>query len=239
MSYTSHADLGGQLGHGAVFALDPPEAEGELWHADWEPRALALTLAMGAAGAWNIDQSRAARETLPDYAVLSYYRIWLAGLQRLLLERGLVSADELAAGHSLRPALPLPRLLLAAEVAAVLAKGSPTTRPTTRAPRFALGDRVRTSALQPDHHSRLPAYARDQPGTVERRHGTHVFADANAQGLGEQAQWLYTVVLRGTDLWPECTDPTLRVSIDAWESTLQAETSGAVASGLTGNRKPQ
>jgi nitrile hydratase len=98
---------------------------------------------------------------------------------------------------------------------------------------------VRTSALQPDHHSRLPAYARDQPGTVERRHGTHVFADANAQGLGEQAQWLYTVVLRGTDLWPECTDPTLRVSIDAWESTLQAETSGAVASGLTGNRKPQ
>ena len=72
MSYTSHADLGGQLGHGAVFAHAPPEAEGALWHAAWEPRALALTLAMGAAGGWNIDQSRAARETLPDYAGLSY-----------------------------------------------------------------------------------------------------------------------------------------------------------------------
>ncbi len=231
MSYTPHADLGGQPGHGGVFAVHPPEAEGELWHAACEPRVLALTLAMGAAGAWNIDQSRAARETLPDYSGLSYYQIWLAGLLRLLIERGLVSPDELAAGHALHPPLPLPRLLAAAEVAAALAKGSPTNRPTTRAPRFALGDRVRTSALQPDHHTRLPAYARNQIGTVERRHGTHVFADSNAQGLGEQAQWLYTVVLRGTDLWPECTDPKLRVSVDAWESYLHPEPASAAAPG--------
>ena len=55
MTYESHADLGGQPGHGAV----TPEAEGERFHARWEPRALALTLAMGATGAWNIDMSRA------------------------------------------------------------------------------------------------------------------------------------------------------------------------------------
>ena len=223
MSYTSHADLGGQLGHGAVFAHDPPETEGDLWHAGWEPRALALTLAMGATGAWNIDQSRAARETLPHYAGLSYYRVWLAGLQQLLMERGLVSADELAAGHSLHPALPLPRLLVAAEVDAALAKGSTSWRPTNKAPRFALGARVRTAALPSAHHTRLPAYARDKPGTVERRHGMHVFADSNAQGLGEQPQWLYSVVFLGTDLWGPDTDPDLRVSIDAWQSYLQPE----------------
>lgn len=34
LPYISHADLGGQDGHGAV----QPEAEGELWHAPWEPR---------------------------------------------------------------------------------------------------------------------------------------------------------------------------------------------------------
>ena len=78
MSYQSRADLGGQAGHGRV----QPEPEGELFHEPWEPRALAITLAMGATGSWNIDQSRAARETLPDYAQLSYYRIWIAGLQR-------------------------------------------------------------------------------------------------------------------------------------------------------------
>ena len=231
MSYTSHADLGGQLGHGAVFAHDPPETEGDLWHAGWEPRALALTLAMGATGAWNIDQSRAARETLPHYAGLSYYRVWLAGLQQLLMERGLVSADELAAGHSLHPALPLPRLLVAAEVDAALAKGSTSWRPTNKAPRFALGARVRTAALPSAHHTRLPAYARNKPGTVERRHGMHVFADSNAQGLGEQPQWLYSVVFLGTDLWGPDTDPDLRVSIDAWQSYLQPEPVKPVTAG--------
>ena len=103
MTYTSHADLGGTPGHGRVV----PEPEGELWHAPWEPGVLALTLAMGATGAWNIDLSRAARETLPAYARLTYYEIWFEGLLKLLAERGLVGDDELAAGHSLRPPQPL------------------------------------------------------------------------------------------------------------------------------------
>ncbi len=34
-------------------------------HAEWERRVLAVTLAMGATGQWNIDTSRAARESLP------------------------------------------------------------------------------------------------------------------------------------------------------------------------------
>ena len=41
---------------------------------------LALTLAMGASGAWNIDMSRSARETLPAYARLTYYEIWFEAL---------------------------------------------------------------------------------------------------------------------------------------------------------------
>ena len=80
MSYLSHADLGGQSGHGSITV----EPEGEVFHAPWEARAHALTLAMGATGAWNLDMSRAARETLPNYAELGYYEIWIAGLQRLL-----------------------------------------------------------------------------------------------------------------------------------------------------------
>ena len=218
MSYHSHADLGGQPGHGPVV----PEPEGELWHADWEPRALALTLAMGATGAWNIDQSRAMREALPDYATLGYYQIWLAALERLLAERGLALPDELAAARMLHPALPLPRKLLAADVSATLAKGSPTTRPTTQRPRFALGDAVRTRADAVPHHSRLPAYARGKRGTIARRHGTHVFADSHAQGLGERPQWLYTVAFDGAELWGDDGEAGLTVSIDAWESTLEA-----------------
>ncbi len=174
MTYRSFADLGGAPGHGPVV----PEPEGALWHATFEPKALALTLAMGATGAWNIDQSRAARETLPGYADLSYYRIWLAALERLLAER---------AGPA----------------------------------RFAVGDRVRTRAGQVDHHSRLPGYVQGKVGTVVAVHGAHVFADAHAQGLGEQPQWLYTVAFDGAVLWGADGEPGLQVSVDAWESGLQ------------------
>lgn len=215
--YTSHADLGGQPGHGAVI----PEAEGELFHAAWEPRALALTLAMGATGSWNIDASRAARETLPAYASLSYYAIWLAALQKLMAERGLLQADELAAGQALHPAVAVKRVLAAAQVATVLAAGSPTARPAGTPARFAVGQAVRLRAAAVPHHTRLPGYARGKRGVIEHLHGAHVFADSHAQGLGEQPQWLYTVAFSGDELWGAGAQAGLTVSIDAWEPYLE------------------
>ena len=218
MSDTTHADLGGQPGFGPV----SPEPEGERFHAAWEPRALALTLAMGATGAWNIDTSRRARETLPNYAALSYYEIWIAGLERLMSERGLVGAAELDAGKVLHAALPVARVLKAANVLAALEKGSPTARPTTSAARFELGQRVRTRSEHVAHHTRLPGYAHGKLGTIERLHGVHVFADANAHGEGEQPQWLYSVVFDACELWGPEAAAGLTVSIDAWEPYLEA-----------------
>jgi len=102
MTYQTQADLGGRTGFGAV----QPEPEGELFHADWEPRALALVLAMGATGSWNIDASRAVRETLPHYLQLSYYRIWLTALERLMIERGQLFEYEIAQGRMLHAPAP-------------------------------------------------------------------------------------------------------------------------------------
>ena len=221
MSDTTHADLGGQPGFGPV----SPEPEGERFHSAWEPRALALTLAMGATGAWNIDTSRRARETLPNYAALSYYAIWINGLERLLTERGLVSAEELGAGQARQAALPAPaaaRVLKAAEVLPALARGSPTARPIHRAARFEPGQRVRTRSERIAHHTRLPGYAHGKLGTIERLHGVHVFADANAHGEGEQPQWLYSVVFDACELWGPEAAAGLTVSIDAWEPYLEA-----------------
>jgi nitrile hydratase len=216
MSYTTHADLGGKDVVGDIV----PEAEGELFHAAWEPRALALTLAMGATGAWNIDMSRSARETLLDYERLSYYQIWLAGLLKLLAERALVLPDEIAAGHMLHAAQSLARVLHAAEVPAALQQGSPTVRPATAPARFHVGQSVRTRSERVPHHTRLPGYVHGKSGVIERVHGMHVFADAHSQGLGEQPQWLYTVAFDGVQLWGPRATPGLTVSVDAWEPYL-------------------
>jgi hypothetical protein len=86
---------------------------------------------------------------------------------------------------------------------------------------------VRTRAGHVNHHSRLPGYAQGKRGTIARLHGAHVFADANAQGLGEQPQWLYTVVFDGRTLWGADAQPGLQVSVDAWESYLQPDDGAA------------
>jgi len=101
------------------------------------------------------------------------------------------------------------------------AKGSATVRPASAPARFAVGQRVRTRAGHVDHHTRLPGYVQGKVGTVEHLHGMHVFADAHAQGLGEQPQWLYTVFFDVQTLWGAGADARLNVSVDAWESYLE------------------
>ena len=212
-------DLGGQMGFGPVVA-EPDEPP---FHAEWERRALAVTLACGAMGHWSIDDSRHARETLHpvDYLTSSYYEIWIKALEKLLAREGLVSAEELRAGRPLAAAREAGRVLRAGEVAAALAHGSPSERPAVAAARFGVGDRVRTVNDHPAGHTRLPRYARGRLGRIERVHGVHVFPNAHAHGLGECPQWLYTVVFDGRELWGRAADPTLAVSIDAWEPTLE------------------
>jgi nitrile hydratase subunit beta len=218
MSYHSHADLGGQDVREAV----RPEPEGDLFHAPWEPRVLALTLAMGATGLWNIDSSRAARETLPRYRDLSYYQIWLEGLEKLLVQSGAAQTDELDQGRQLHDAVPVAGVLHADQVAATLARGAPTARPSSSPARFALGQWVRARHETPPHHTRLPGYTRGKRGVIERILGTHVFADTHAAGQGEQPQWLYTVVFDEQELWGARTPrQSCIVSVDAWEPYLE------------------
>jgi nitrile hydratase len=212
-------DMGGMMGFGPVFA----EADEPVFHAPWERRALALTLAMGAAGGWNIDQSRSARENRhpADYLSKSYYQIWIAGLEKLMLERGLVTQDEIASGKMVEPGKAVRRVLSVADVATTLARGGPTERTPAAPQRFQVGDRVRALNINPATHTRLPRYVRGHTGVVTHNHGAHVFPDTNATGAGECPQWLYTVRFDARELWGDGADMTATVSVDAWESYLE------------------
>jgi len=212
-------DMGGMHGFGPVVA----ESDEPRFHQQWERRAFALTLGMGALGQWNLDQSRSARESLPaaQYLASSYYRIWFDGLIRLMLERRLVTPEELADGRMRSAPLLLARALAADAVPAALARGGSTQRPQAGKARFAVGDRVRALNINPPTHTRLPRYCRGKPGTIVRLHGAHVFPDSNALGAGENPQWLYSVRFEAGDVWgPGTTAST--VFVDCWEPYLEA-----------------
>jgi nitrile hydratase len=211
-------DMGGMDGFGKVEAEqnEPP------FHATWEGRVMAMQRAMGYAGAWHIDHSRYAQERIPPhiYLAASYYQKWALAMETNVVERGLAGKDELAAGHALRPGKALPRKL-SPDAATKLTRGSFYREPQAPA-LFKAGDRVRTKNIHPATHTRLPRYARDKVGVIERIHGCHMYPDSVVSDLGDNPQWLYTVVFDGPELWGPDSDPTLKVSIEAFEPYLES-----------------
>jgi nitrile hydratase subunit beta len=210
-------DMGGMHGFGKV----EPEQNEPVFHETWEARVQALYRAMSYAGVWCIDRARFTREQLPPavYLASSYYKKWELGMEKQLAELDLAGPDELAAGHALRPGKALKRKLTAAEVPNIITRGS-FSRPPQAPARFKPGDRVRTKNIHPKTHTRLPRYARNKVGVIEAVRGCHVFPDTVAIGKGENPQWLYTVLFDGRELWGENAEPSLKVSIEAFEPYL-------------------
>ena len=211
-------DMGGMDGFGIVL----PEPNEPVFHEAWEGRVMAMSRAMGATGSWSIDMARFSREQLPPhiYLAATYYQKWFLGMRQMLLDRGLIDTDEVSAGRALRPGKPLTQgPFTMNDVVRVLTRRK-FSRPPTAPARFQAGARVRAKNIHPRTHTRLPRYVRGHAGVVERVHGCHVFPDAVATGQGENPQWLYTVVFEGRELWGADADPTLTISIDAFEPYL-------------------
>jgi len=208
-------DMGGRKGAGAV---RPAPQGAPVFETEWHARAMALTLACGALGRWNIDAMRHAREKLPDYARLSYYEKWLAALADMLVARGLVTEAELA-GAAPSPATPEAAPLAPEAVGPLLARGAPVSRPGPD-PRFAPGDAVRCGQPRAEGHTRLPAYAAGHTGRVLACHGTHVFPDSNAGFAGENPQPFYSVAFAARDLFPDAAEGD-EVILDLFEPYLE------------------
>ena len=211
-------DLGGQSSFGPVVA----EADEPVFHSDWERRVFAINVAAGGP-LGSIDYRRHGIERMPADAYLrsSYYEKWLARVELLAVERGLLSRAELETGTAEataahRPATP-------EEIDRVIARGRPATRTSGRqAPVFAVGDRVRARDIATEGHTRLPGYARGRIGRIRAVHGTHVFPDTNAHDRGENPQPLYNVEFAATVLFGAGAGARDRVLIDLWEDHLEA-----------------
>jgi nitrile hydratase len=199
-------DLGGMHGFGPV----PVEPDEPLFHAAWEGRVLAMQGSGRRAHLYNLDEFRHAIERMPAarYLEASYYERWLTAIETLLLEKGIVTPEELATGRATSPI----------ELPAAPAEDRPPLRP-----RFKVGDAVRTRNTHPHGHTRLPRYARDRRGVVRSVHGPFLLPDTNAQRSSRDWEPVYAVELSVRDLWGDGAPAADAVCIDAWESYLEAE----------------
>lgn len=210
-------DLGGVQGFGPVV----PEPNEPWFHAEWERRAFAITLGCGFLGRWNLDMSRYYRENRSpaDYYNSGYYELWFKALERLVVDRGLVSEEELRSGKPAGPrdpALSVPGPQRACEL---LALGSSARVDVEVPARFAVGARVRVKNLHPMGHTRMPRYCRGHVGTVEIDHGVYVFPDSHAMDQGKQPQHCYNVRFSAGELWGHAGPDTVR--IDLWDDYLE------------------
>ena len=76
---------------------DEPIDQGEHQWADWEHRTQAMARVLGSKGVVVVDEMRRGIEGIPaqEYEDLSYFERWSASLETLLVEKGLLTAEEI------------------------------------------------------------------------------------------------------------------------------------------------
>jgi len=197
-------DLGGKQGFGRVrYTPDAPA-----FHAAWEVRANSLYALAVRCGVFNMDEYRHAIERMDPrhYLAAGYYERSLTGLATLLVEKGLVTREELER----RAGGPFP-------LAAPSAQGRANV--ATRG-RFVAGDRVRVREDYVPGHVRMPAYIRGKSGVVVGESPNYPFPDAHAHGIEAQDEPTYDVRFRSDQLWPNSSDPAL-VHVGVFQSYLK------------------
>lgn len=210
-------DMGGMHGMGRVEI----ERDEPVFHARWEASVLALQLACNFHGRWNIDMARYARERIPpaEYLAATYYEKWLRGLETLLVEQGLVTPNELEAGHAGSKASGMAPLH-APGVATFLRNRRHARLDDKVPPKFKPGDRVITHNDHPVGHTRLPRYARGRHGVVDRDHGVFIFADTHAMTRDKKPQHCYSVRFTARELWGAGASARDSVYVDLWDDHL-------------------
>jgi nitrile hydratase len=197
-------DLGGKQGFGPVRYVRNAAA----FHAAWEIRANSLYALAVRRGIFNMDEYRHAIERMAPrhYLAASYYERSLTGLATLLVEKGIVTHEEIEQRAGGR--FPL---------AAPIGPGRGNANVRTR---FRPGDRVRVRDEHVPGHVRMPSYIRGKTGVVVSESPAYPFPDAHAHGVAAEDEPTYDVRFRSEELWPSSSDAAL-VHVGVFQSYLE------------------
>lgn len=197
--------MGGMDGFGPVVV----EQDEPVFHDRWEGSVRAI-MRQTVGRIFHLDEFRNVVERMPpeEYLRASYYERWLHALETLMVERDVITLEELRSGHANGPS--------------IAANIQHEPRPELTA-RFSSGDNVVTRNLNPAGHTRLPRYARGKRGVVRTVNGPFLLPDSNAHRGRKVWEACYAVEFTARELWGDRASAIDRVCVDLWESYLQSE----------------
>ena len=213
-------DLGGMDGFGPVDV----ERNEPVFHAAWERTVFGITTAVFLARIGNAHAYRHAIERMEPrhYLGSPYYERMLTGIATMLVDRGVVSRADLDArvpgGFPLgRPVAAEPRRGVAIDTGA--AQGGAAAAGSAR---FAVGDAVVVRNVQTRGHTRCPRYVRGKRGTIVRVDRAFSLPDIEAHSDDVRKEPTYGVRFAATELWGAAGGARETVTVDLWESYLDA-----------------
>ena len=212
-------DIGGMDNIGPV----PTEQDEPVFHDDWERKVYAMTLATMGAGIFVTDEVRYMTETIPprDYLSFTYYEKWLYSLEQMMLQKNILTQQELSSGK-----VSAPRATSDFEAAAPermqygMNNRIPVFVDADIPPKFKAGDAIIARNINPLHHTRLPRYIRGRRGVVEKDHGIFLLPDTNAHGGPDQPQHVYNVRFSARELWGADAPSNDSVCIDLFDDYM-------------------
>jgi nitrile hydratase subunit beta len=211
-------DLGGMHGFGPI----NPEKNEPVFHAEWEKRILGLFVPVSAVGPFCVDEFRSAIEKMgaENYLATSYYEHWLHAFETIVVEKGVVTKEELTTGKSSTDRGASTPPIVAKDVPHIASHGSSARVDVETPPQFKVGDLVMVKNNHPENHTRCPRYARDKLGSIEKDYGVFVFPDTAAHGQGEKPQHCYSVRFDAQELWGDKASAKDAIYIDLWDDYL-------------------
>jgi len=221
-------DLGGMHGFGTI---DTNEDD-EVFHGRWEALAFAMqVVTIHGKELHNLHEFRRAREEIDpgEYLTSAYYDNWLAAVEKLAIEKGVVTAAELeervAEAQADGDEFSMPEWTDPDLTEATLEQiHTGLDLETDGTPRFDAGDAVVVRSLHPEGHTRCPGYVRRCRGVIDSVYGVFPLPDALGHGQ-HRAEPLYSVRFDADEVWDDYTDAT-DLHLDMWESYLKPPTKG-------------
>ncbi|TMM17265.1 MAG: nitrile hydratase subunit beta [Actinobacteria bacterium] len=199
-------DLGGMEDFGPV-VVEPAEP---VFHARWEGRVFGIGAILTVQGLASTNTVRHAIERMDPshYLGSPYFEHWLTAFATLLVERGVLTREQLEAR---------------AKGPFALSRSSRAPRWSAdepAGPRFAVGDRVRVADEHRRGHTRCPRYVRGKQGVIDRCDGAFALPDADVHGEDAPLEPTYSVRFDAAELWGREAEPSAAVSVGLWQSYL-------------------